>query len=345
VVVTDADLSQANTLRLRSRAAYLCAVESEAELRRALALSAHTGLPAVVMGEGSNVILPPLLAAVVIRPLLRGIAVLHDAPDCAVIRVGAGENWHEFVAWCLGCGYPGLENLALIPGTVGAAPVQNIGAYGVELERFVLAVEVLMMDGESRRLTCAECAFSYRDSIFKRELADRCVITAVEFMLPRGVPVVVDYPALRQALGQCAPTPALVFDAVCALRRSRLPDPAHEANVGSFFKNPVVSAAEGATLVAQFPDMPQFAAGLQQVKLPAAWLIERCGWRGRRIGALGMHPGHALVMVNYGVASSHDVLQLAGAIADDVAGRFGVALEIEPRVYGGSEVMAADVRV
>jgi UDP-N-acetylmuramate dehydrogenase len=263
--------------------------------------------------------------------------VLAEDGNSVTLRVAAGEHWHSLVCWCLEQGYHGLENLALIPGTVGAAPIQNIGAYGVELAPFVEAVHAVRIgDGATLTLSRAECDFAYRDSIFKGALRDATVITAVDFRLPRAPAPVTDYPSLREALaGQAAPPgPREVFDAVVALRRARLPDPETTPNAGSFFKNPVVDAATAEALAREYPGMPQFDAPGGR-KLAAGWLIEQCGWRGAEGDGVAVHPGHALVLVSRG-GDGRALLALARRIQASVAETFGCHLEIEPRVYGAT---------
>jgi UDP-N-acetylmuramate dehydrogenase len=243
------------------------------------------------------------------------------------VSVAAGESWHDWVRHALAQGWHGLENLALIPGTVGAAPVQNIGAYGVELKDHVDHVEA--WDTVSRtwlRLGAAECRFGYRDSIFKHELAGRAIITRVAFRLSTRPDVRCAYADLQRELasrGIAEPTPQDVFDAVCAVRRAKLPDPAVLGNAGSFFRNPVLSAADAARLLAAHPDAPHYPAHDGSVKFAAAWLIDQGGWKGRRIGDAGVHERQALVLVNHGQASAARTARLARAIQDDVRNRYG----------------------
>jgi len=324
------------TLRLRGAARAWAQVHSEAALVDCLHFAADQGLPPLVIGAGSNLVAAQDLPHLVIQYTARTIDVLERRGDTDLIRVAAGCDWHELVRWSLRRGYCGLENLALIPGCVGAAPVQNIGAYGVELARFVHAIHGYRLgDASPFTLTRPQCRFGYRDSIFKKALRDRVAITALDLRLGRRADPVVDYPALRDHLaagGTASPTAAEVFEAVVALRRARLPDPARIPNAGSFFKNPLVSARWAAELAGQWPGMPQFP-GDNTVKIPAAWLIEQCGWKGARRGPVGVAPGHALVLVNYGGASGGELLALAADIRDSVRQRFGLELEVEPRIY------------
>jgi UDP-N-acetylmuramate dehydrogenase len=257
------------------------------------------------------------------------------ADECGVarVRVAGGENWDSFVRWSLAAGFCGLENLILIPGTVGAAPIQNIGAYGAELSEFVDAVEAWDRNAESFvRLDHAACAFTYRDSVFKRN-PHRYLVTAVEFLLPRKRPLRLDYAGIREelrALGVAAPTPATVGQAVERLRRRKLPDPAKIGNAGSFFKNPIIARDRLDALRDAYPNLPAYPHGESQRKLSAAWLIEACGLKGAREGAAGVSEQHALVLVNHGGATGAEIWALATRIRETVAARFGVNLEPEP---------------
>lgn len=327
-------LQTCNTLRLRSRAAALSLIHNTADLGRALAEARARNLPVLPLGEGSNVVFAGNQHVHVLLMRLRGCRWLNGE---GLLRVAAGEPWHGLVAWLAACGWRGLENLALIPGTVGAAPVQNIGAYGRELAPFVHAVHAIRLeDGEYLRLSRQDCAFGYRDSIFKHALRDRVVITAVDLQLSRDLPLELGYPGLRERLAEPdrPPTPWEVFTAVVALRRARLPDPALEPNAGSFFKNPVVPAELAQRLRRNHPDMPVFEAGANQCKLAAGWLIEAAGWKGVERDGVAVHERHALVLVNRGADSGERLLALAADIRASVEARFGVRLEIEPRCYG-----------
>ncbi|MBM68471.1 MAG: UDP-N-acetylenolpyruvoylglucosamine reductase [Haliea sp.] len=332
-------LQPPNTLRLRAQAQALRSVYSVAEVESVLAWARARALPVLPLGEGSNVVLQPQLDALALLVRLSGRELLEDGREFITLRVGAGENWHALVVWTLSRGYYGLENLALIPGTVGAAPIQNIGAYGREVATFVVAVHARRVsDGTPLTLSAAECEFAYRDSVFKRALVDSVVITHVDLRLARRPATNTDYPALSAALGArgCGDnaSPQEVFDAVVALRRARLPDPALQPNVGSFFKNPIVSRDHADALRGRYPDLPVFPLDARHCKLAAAWLIEQAGWKGRRSGGVGVHPGHALVLVNYGANTAPPLLALAAEIQATVAQQFAVHLELEPRVYG-----------
>jgi len=335
-LVENASLEPLNTLRVAATARWL------AELRDADALPALLASPAarepvLVLGEGSNVLFAGDFPGLLLRPRFAGLQVRDDDGETATVRAEAGVGWDAFVAWTLARGLAGLENLALIPGLVGAAPIQNIGAYGVEVADSIAGVEAWDRLASQRvRLERGQCAFGYRESIFKRE-PERWIVTAVEFSLSRSAPLRLDYSGVREelaAMGSTVPTAPEVADAVRRLRRRKLPDPAVIGNAGSFFKNPVVTAAFAARLRDAHPDAPVHPAGPDHRKLSAAWLIERCGWRGHRDGDAGIAAQHALVLVNHGHATGAELVALARRVAQSVQERFGVRLEPEPRIVG-----------
>ena len=336
----DADLSDRNSLRLPARAAWLAEVADAAALPAVLADPRVAAGELLVLGGGSNLLFADDLAGVALAVGDDAVTVVADEGDDVVVRAGAGRGWHGFVLQTLALGLSGLENLSLIPGTVGAAPIQNIGAYGVEVDRRVHAVEAWDREaGRLERLDAADCGFAYRDSRFKRE-PGRWIVTAVEFALSRRPRLELGYAGIGaelKTMGIAAPTPAQVSEAVCRIRRRKLPDPVLLPNAGSFFKNPVIGAAQAEALVAAHPGLPCFGAGDPGLrKLSAAWLIDAAGWKGHRDGDAGVAPGHALVLVNHGDASGAQLLALARRIADSVRARFGVALEPEPRIVGAS---------
>ncbi len=295
--------------------------------------------PVLVLGGGSNLLFAADPQGVVLALTAQAIALLGEDGGDAIVRADAGVNWHDLVLWTLGRGLNGLENLALIPGTVGAAPIQNIGAYGVEVRESIHAVEAFdRSTGTVVRLDAAQCAFGYRDSRFKRE-PDRFVVTAVEFLLSRTFQPRAGYAGLAeelQAMGiQGTPRASHVAEAVIRIRRRKLPDPATLGNAGSFFKNPIIPRARAEALAALHPALPVFpAAGGDARKLSAAWLIDQCGWKGHRDGDAGIAASHALVLVNHGHATGAQLLELARRVAGSVQERFGVALEPEPRIVG-----------
>ena len=333
-------LRRRNTLALESRASALVEAQTSTDVAEALAWASAESVPVIPLGEGSNLVLAGDLEGLVLLQCSQEMQLLAQRGESVDIRVSAGHNWHALVRRTLEAGYFGLENLALIPGTVGAAPIQNIGAYGVELDRFVRRVHALdIATGGELSLEADECDFAYRDSIFKRELRDQVIITAVDLRLSRTPQVEYGYPALRAELdhlGIDKPQPEDVFRAVVDVRRRRLPDPAIEPNAGSFFKNPIVDEAVAQSLLTQHAAMPAYAQADGRIKLSAAWLIDQSGWKGQRRGGVGVHPGHALVLVNYGSDSGAELLALADGIVTSVEQQFGVVLEMEPRVYGQS---------
>ena len=338
-IARDVSLKNFNTLGLEATAAALVSVSGVEELRAALEWAAAHSLPVLPWGEGSNLVPVGRVECGVILQRDAEIEVLSDSPEQQQLRVCAGYNWHAFVRETLASGLFGLENLALIPGTVGAAPVQNIGAYGVELAAFVSAVHMLRIkDGSKLSLDTNSCEFGYRDSIFKHELAGQVVITAVDFVLNKKPHCVITYPALQEYLAEATRevTPQSVFDAVVAIRGARLPDPAVVPNAGSFFKNPVVEAHAAALLAAQYPELPMYPQDAGRCKLPAAWLIEQCGYKGAAREGVAVDSDHALVLTNTGSNSGVALLSLAHEIQASVLAQFGCQLEIEPRVLGDS---------
>jgi UDP-N-acetylmuramate dehydrogenase len=336
-----------NTFGVDARAGRLIETDDANDLPALFERELHGASPLVV-GSGSNLLIVegPALALALSSSTIRILAA-HDDADRSIVRADAGVEWHAFVLWTLEQGLAGLENLALIPGTVGAAPIQNIGAYGVEVGERIHAVEVFeRATGAFHRFDAAACAFAYRDSVFKREL-DRWLIVAVEFALPHAAALPssalrLDYAGIREelrAMGVDAADARTVAEAVIRLRRRKLPDPAVVGNAGSFFKNPIVPLAQAEALLAAHPPLPVFrGAGDDSRKLSAAWLIEACGWKGRRSeegsGDAAVSAQHALVLVNHGRATGAELLALARRIADDVQARFGVAIEPEPRLIG-----------
>jgi len=329
-----------NTLALPAYAEAFVTVTSDAELVSALQWARVEHLPVVPLGQGSNVVLAGDINALVLRQETRGIQILERGATSVSLRVAAGESWHEFVQWSLHQGYYGLENLALIPGTVGAAPIQNIGAYGVDLQSVLLQVHARKIVDEGQLvLNNAACAFGYRESIFKSELKDEIVITAIDLQLSLHPSVKTSYPDLEKYFKKYhleEPTPHEVFDAVVNIRRSKLPEPSSEPNAGSFFKNPLVSPEFAEKLAEKYPSLPCYMQGDGRVKVAAAWMIDHCGWKGYRYHDVGVHTEHALVLVNYGNSSGAQLLSMASDIVGSVYEHFGIRLEIEPRLYGTS---------
>jgi UDP-N-acetylmuramate dehydrogenase len=328
------NLRTMNAFALPAQAATLVRVDSDAAVRRVIDHAELGRAPKLVLGGGSNIVFTRDPKSVVLKVEVMGRRLVQERADAWIVEVGAGENWHDAVAWTLQQGWPGLENLALIPGTVGAAPVQNIGAYGVELrERFDSLDVVDLVTGRGATLDIDACHFGYRDSVFKQSLAGKSVITRVRFRLPKPWQPVLGYLELErrmQETGNSRPDAQTVFDWVCAIRRAKLPDPAVIGNVGSFFKNPIVSTEQCRDIIGRDPEIVHYLLPDGTVKLAAGWLIDACGWKGKSIGRAGVYEKQALVLVNRGGASGAEVVTLARAIQESVYGRFGIRLEPEP---------------
>ena len=332
------NLAQHNTLRLPARADRVMQVDSVEALPKITAALGQA--PRCILGAGSNVVLHAPLAATVLLSRIMGRSITKDGR----LTAGAGEGWHELVMWSLDQGFAGLENLALIPGTTGAAPVQNIGAYGVELcDRITTVTAWDFQDKKLVRLDASDCGFSYRHSIFRDPAIQgpwnqpRYLITEIEFQLCplADAQVEINYADLKTAFAHRSLPPSAqeVADAVIAIRRRKLPDPKDIGNVGSFFKNPMVSQLQAKHLSLLHPDLPQYpvdASHHDQCKISAAWLIERCGFKGARRGDVGVHEGHALVLVNHGGGTGREILALAHEIQQAVVAKFGIFLEPEP---------------
>ncbi|MFJ3073254.1 UDP-N-acetylmuramate dehydrogenase [Pseudomonas sp. NPDC087029] len=325
-----------NSFGIDVKARYFAQAHNDEEVREALRLAHEAGVPVLVIGGGSNLLLTRDVDALVLHMASQGRRVLSDDGTRVVVEAEAGEAWHPFVQWSLAQGFCGLENLSLIPGTVGAAPMQNVGAYGVEIKDVFVGLTALDREtGELRDFGLEECAFGYRDSLFKRN-PGRWLILRVRFALSHVLQAHLDYGPVRQRLqeqGVERPTAQAISDAICSIRREKLPDPAELGNAGSFFKNPVVSAVLVERIRAQHPAVVGYAQADGQVKLAAGWLIEQAGWKGYREGDAGVHRLQSLVLVNYGQASGGQMHALAQRIQADVLERFGVELEMEPNLY------------
>lgn len=342
-IATDVDLQPFNTLAAPSTAENFLQVRNSADLRDALDWARERRCATHLIGGGSNVVLRKRLAGLTLQIHIQGRDIIAMSDSDVCIRVGAGENWHDFVVWCLAHEFYGLENLALIPGTVGAAPVQNIGAYGVEVAQFIERVEgVAQNSGESFSLSAKDCCFAYRDSRFKHSGGEPLVITHVIFRLPRLFQPNLEYPALADELEDEEVTAPNVFATVCRIRSAKLPDPAQLPNCGSFFKNPVVSKEHYEQLHNLYPLMPSFAPGSLKIspsptlyrKIAAGWLIDQLGWRGQTRLGVSVHHAQALVLTNIGRRPAEAVLGLARDIQYSVKERFDIDLELEPQIMG-----------
>ncbi len=345
LVEKNVPLQACNTFHIVARAHTLVRLRSLLDLQALLANPDWAETPKFVLGGGSNIVLTGDVKPMVLKVEIMGRRLVRETARAWVLEAGAGENWHEFIAWSLAQGYPGLENMALIPGTVGASPVQNVGAYGVELQdRFESLDAVDLQTGQLFTLNAAQCGFGYRDSVFKHAskplgLAGRALITAVRFALPKPWKAVLGYADLEKKRVQSGinnPSAQQIFDWVCDIRRAKLPDPALIGNAGSFFKNPTVSAEQCQDIIGREPKIVHYLLADGSAKLAAGWLIDACGWRGKSVGQAGVYEKQALVLVNRGSgsqgATGGEVMTLAKAIQTSVYERFGLLLETEPVV-------------
>lgn len=325
-----------NTFSLNATARYFAAFHSTEALQQILRDERWRDTPKMILGGGSNLLLTKDFDGLVLKNEIKGIHVVREDDDYVYINAGAGENWHQFVMHCIGKDLGGLENLSLIPGNVGASPMQNIGAYGVEIKDTFWELEALNLDTLLPvRFDNAACEFGYRESVFKRQFKNRFVILNVTYRLHKKPVVNTTYGAIEQELakmGITAPTIRDVSQAVIHIRSSKLPNPAEIGNAGSFFKNPEVSAEKYEQLKVAFPDVVAYPLPGHHFKLAAGWLIEQCGWKGYREGDAGVHVRQALVLVNYGNAQGADIYNLSTKVLQSVEEKFGVVLEREVNV-------------
>lgn len=352
LVEKNVPLQAFNTFHIVAKAHTLVRIASEADVQNLLADPALGSADKFVLGGGSNIVLAGDVKPVVLKVEIQGRRLVQETAKHFIVEAGAGENWHDFVTWTLAQGYRGLENMALIPGTVGAAPVQNVGAYGVELQdRFESLDAVDLHTGQVFTLNAAQCAFGYRDSVFKHGgtgsvgaaagdhqalgLKDRALILRVRFALPKAWKAVLGYADIDKKMaeqGCTEPTAQQLYGWVCDIRRAKLPDPQVIGNAGSFFKNPTVTAEQCADIIARDPKVVHYRLADGAVKLAAGWLIDSCGWKGKSVGQAGVYEKQALVLVNRGGATGGEVMTLAKAIQTSVYERFGIVLEPEPVV-------------
>ncbi len=331
-------LAGRNTFRIPARAEILADVKNSDALAELFDFAMLRSGPVMVLGEGSNILFAADVPGVVICLTMSEINIIRDEGDVALVRADAGVNWNDFIGWTLGRGLLGLENMSLIPGTVGACPIQNIGAYGVEAGEFIETVEVFDRQSQRmKRIGKTECEFAYRDSLFKQDL-NRYVICAVEFLLPRHRELKLDYAGVREELtgmGIENPRAVHVAEAISRIRTRKLPNPAILGNAGSFFKNPIIPAAQAEQLKSQYDQLPSYPGDSDDTrKISAAWLIENAGWKGFRDGDAGIAEQHALVLVNHGNATGQQLLGLARRVAKSVFEKYGVHIEPEPRIIG-----------
>ncbi|WP_394781504.1 UDP-N-acetylmuramate dehydrogenase [Undibacterium sp.] len=331
---TDYPLRKLNSFGIDAHAQEFLSIDHVAQLHALRANEALAGMSKLILGGGSNLVLSDQVPGLVIKIALAGKEIISEDDTHVYVRAEAGENWHAFVQWTLAQGFGGLENLSLIPGTVGAAPIQNIGAYGVEMQDVFHSLDAFDLDtGEVLSLRKPACRFAYRDSIFKHEYKDKMVILGVVFALPKQWEPKLAYADVANYLADkniTAPTPADVGNAVIAIRQAKLPDPAVIGNAGSFFKNPIVSAELRDRLLQSHAKLVSYAQPSGDYKLAAGWLIEQCGWKGKNLGNAGVYEKQALVLVNRGGATGKEVRKLAHQIQLDVQKKFSVMLEVEP---------------
>jgi UDP-N-acetylmuramate dehydrogenase len=325
------DLKPYNTFGLAATAQYFAKLSSVEQLS-----NLNKNAPVLVLGGGSNLLFRDNINGYVVKNEIMGIELIREDTDHVYVRAGAGENWHGFVEHCIANGWCGVENLALIPGCIGASPMQNIGAYGVEIKDIFHSLEAWhLQDKELHSFSLEDCAFGYRESVFKRKYKGQYIITHVTYRLRKTPEFHISYGAIQQELermGAQELSIRAVADAVISIRKSKLPDPAEIGNAGSFFKNPEVTAETFAGLKQQFPDIIGYPTSSGMVKLAAGWLIERAGWKGYRQGDAGVHAKQALVLVNYGGATGDEIFQLSEEILHSIDAQFGVQLEREVNI-------------
>jgi UDP-N-acetylmuramate dehydrogenase len=327
-----------NTFHLDVKTRYMADLKNISQIRDFLQSSYARVMPRFILGGGSNVLFAADYNGIIIRPLMKGIEKVSETGDSVLVRAGAGEEWDSFVEWCVSRDLGGIENLSLIPGTVGASPVQNIGAYGVEVKDVIYSVEAVKWDdGEMINLTGSDCRFEYRDSVFKHAFHDKVIIAFVTFKLSKKHDLKIHYAGLERELERYPETSIrTIREAVISIRRNKLPDPRETGNAGSFFKNPLVPAEQAFTLLRTFPDMPVYPDDPGVIKLSAAWLIDQCGWKGKRVGNTGTHEKQPLILVNYGNATGIEILHLARKIQKSVLDHFAVKLDMEVSLVKGT---------
>ena len=324
-----------NTFGIDAKASLYCNISTVEELKSILQQKHQQ--PFFILGGGSNMLLTKDVEALVLHINLKGITVVSETADKVIVKAMAGENWHEFVLWCLDHNYGGIENLSLIPGNVGTAPIQNIGAYGVELKDVFVSCEAMQVENQTlKTFTKEDCKFDYRESIFKQELKGKYIITSVNFELKKvDHKLHMEYGAIKEQLRTSGITNPNINDiskAVTAIRQSKLPDPKEIGNSGSFFKNPIVSKEKFEKLQENFPEVPFYKISDDHIKVPAGWLIEKAGFKGKRFDDYGVHNKQALVLVNYGNAKGSDVYRLAQLIQKTIKRIFDISIETEVNI-------------
>lgn len=336
-ILNNISLKPYNTFGIDVKAKHFAEINSLTELSNVL--NNKPNVPLFILGGGSNMLLTKDIDALVLRINIKGISIESEDEEFATIKANAGENWHQFVLWCLDNNLGGIENLSLIPGNVGTAPIQNIGAYGVELKDVFISCEALNIEDQTiRTFTKSECNFGYRESFFKQEKnKGKYIIIGVKFRLSKkNHKLNIDYGAISsqlQAMGITSPSIKDISKAVISIRQSKLPDPKEIGNSGSFFKNPIISKSKFEELKANFPDIPGYKVSDDQVKVPAGWLIEQAGFKGKTFGNYGVHKKQALVLVNYGNASGEDIYKLSLLIKKTIKRLFGITIETEVNIF------------
>jgi UDP-N-acetylmuramate dehydrogenase len=335
-ILENFSLTPYNTFGIQAKARYFFEVKNIEELRTLITTSPYKDMPKLLLGGGSNLLFTQDFEGLVIKMSIKGVEVIREDDEHVWLKAGAGEVWHEFVLHTIKAGYCGLENLSLIPGSVGAAPMQNIGAYGAEIKDFFDQLEAMeIANGNVKSFTHSECDFGYRHSVFKTSLKDQYIITSVTFKLSKNESFNISYGAIQQTLEEMGVQELsikAISDAVIQIRQSKLPDPKMIGNAGSFFKNPYVSRHLYEKLKTQFPEMPAYELPDDRVKVPAGWLIEQCGWKGKVVGNTGVHSKQALVLVNHGNAKGLEVKELALNIQASVKEKFGIELSPEVNI-------------
>jgi UDP-N-acetylmuramate dehydrogenase len=330
-------LQDITTFHAKVFAKYYTVFSSPEFLKQILSSPEVKSMPFIILGGGSNVLFTGNFNGVIIRNAIEGIDIIKEEEDSIYIKASAGEKWHDVVLYCVNRNYGGIENLSLIPGTVGAGPIQNIGAYGVELKDVLHEVEAMNINTlEIRKFSNAECKFGYRDSVFKEEEKGNYIILAVTLKLKKNPNVNVSYGTLSkelESMGVTKPTIKDVSNAVIKIRSSKLPDPDKIGNAGSFFKNPVIANSQFEKIKEQHPTIVSFPATDGYTKLAAGWLIEQCGWKGKRIGDAGVHKDQALVLVNHGDATGKEIYELSTQVIASVKEKFGIELEREVNIF------------
>lgn len=340
LVNNDVDLAPYNTLGISARARYFASVGTEKQLKEILRHPKTDGLKIMVLGGGSNVLFTDNFDGLVLHVEIEGREVINETDEHIWLKVGAGENWHKTVRYCVEKGWGGIENLSLIPGTVGAAPIQNIGAYGVEIQDVFEWLEAVDIEGrEVRRYEKKHCEFGYRDSIFKGGLKGVVIVTTVVLKLSKNPELNMSYGAIQAEIESreiSTPTIRDISDIVIDIRNSKLPNPKTLGNAGSFFKNPIVSDEIYQIIKEEYPQAPGYDMGNQKTKVPAGWLIEETGWKGKVVGNTGTYKQQALVIVNHGGASGSEILSLAKQIKESVKEKFGIPLVPEVNIIGNN---------